>query len=175
MKTPFNFMRWSLLLATFAFLPFGAVTPAPAQEAKLGLAERRAIKTYQDNTYPELKKAVDAAAGFEVPVEVNWDAVALPGQASSYNEDDYLTNIFFKPLTAALKNITSDQMGRDALKGKLKKITITYDQTTAPISNYPNGVKFDGSTLAINFRPYANASDMKDRADAIQKALEAKL
>ncbi len=154
---------------------FGLVAVAPAQEGKLGLAERRAIKTYQDNTYPGLKKSIDAVAGFDVPVEVNWDAVAIPGQASNYNEEDYLTNVFFKPLTAALKSVTADQMGKDALKSKLKKIVFTYDEATAPASNYPNGVKFEGGTLTINFRPHTNAGDVKDRADAIQKVLEAKL
>lgn len=172
MKTSSKLMRWSLCIA-LAFLSLNAAVQA--QEPKLGLAERRAIKTYQENTYPALKKAIDDAAGFEVPVEVNWDAVAIPGQASTYNEEDYLTNVFFKPLTAALKDITSDAMGREALKNKLKKITLTYDAATAPISNYANGVKFDGSTLAINFRPYTNAGDVKDRTTAIQKALEAKL
>ena len=141
----------------------------------LGLAERRAIKEYQDGKYVELKKAIDAAAGFEVAVDVQWDLIAQPGEADSYSSDDYWTNIYFQPLIDALKSVTSDAMGKDSLKEHLKQVVVTYDTATAPASNYPDGVKFVDGILTLNFTPWSNAGDVKPRTEAIQKTLEASL
>ena len=52
---------------------------------------------------------------------------------------------------------------------------ITYDQATAPASNYPNGISFEGGTLTINFTPFSNSADTEERTKAIKGGLEAKL
>lgn len=146
----------------------------------MGLAERRAVKAYQDLQYPALKKAIDDAAGFEVVLEVEWDKIATEGRAAQYHEDWFWTQIYFQPLAAALKLVAQDDMGKAALKAGLKKVVITYDEATAPISNYKDGWKFDGGVLTLNSAPATNAgdetsSDFKERVDAIQTNLEAKL
>ena len=41
----------------------------------MGLTERRAIKAFQENKYPKLKAEMDTAAGFDVPVVVDWDTI----------------------------------------------------------------------------------------------------
>jgi len=154
----------------------GLASVSFAQDShSLGLAERRAIKEYQEKTFPGLQAQITQAAGFEVPVEVQWDAIAQPGDADKYASDDYFTNIYFTPLVDALKKITADDMGKQALKSKLKKVVITYNKGTAPASNYATGINFDSGTLTINFEPYSNAGDVTARADAIQKLLESKL
>lgn len=143
-----------------------------AQEAKLGLAERRALKDYQDNIFPAIKKSLLDAVTFDVPLDIKWEQLAQPGEADRYKEDDYWGKTIFTPLTNAILTITADKEGKDALKAKLKKIVIMFDENTAPASAYSNGVKFEGGVLTINFRPYSNVSDVKERADAIQKLLE---
>ena len=143
--------------------------------ASLALPERRALKQYQDTKLPALQKSINEAAKFDVPLEINWGAIAQKGQADSYMEDDYFTNVYFVPLANALKQITSDSMGAESLKAKLKKVVITYDESTAPASNYPNGVKFDNGTLTINFAPFTNSGDLEPRSKAIASGLEAKL
>ena len=164
---------FTLLVGCVAILPLSVLhaEDAPA----LALPERRAIKQYQETKLPDLQKSIQAAAGFDVPLEVKWDAIARPGEGASYLQDDYWTNIYFKPLAAALKGITNDELGAKALKDKLKKIVITYDKKTAPVSNYPEGVSFEGGTLTINFEPFTNANDTDDRTKAIAGKLEAKL
>ena len=161
------------------FVGCAAILPMPALHAEdpasLALPERRALKQYQETKFPELQKSIQTAAGFEVPLEVKWDSIARPGEGASYLQDDYWTNIYFKPLAAALKGISGDEMGGKALKEKLKKIVITYEKNTAPVSNYPNGVSFEGGTLTINFEPFTNSADMEDRTKAIAGKLEAKL
>jgi hypothetical protein len=154
----------------------GLVSVSFAQDShSLGLAERRAIKEYQEKTFPGLQAQITQAAGFEVPAEVQWDAIAQPGDAAKYASDDYFTNIYFTPLVDALKKITADDMGKQALKSNLKKVVVTYNKDTAPASNYATGLNFESGTLTINFQPYSNVDDIAPRADAIQKLLESKL
>ena len=140
----------------------------------LGLAERRALKEYQEKTYPGLKKKIDEAAGFELTVEVNWESIATPGEADKYGEEGYWTKIYFEPLAAALQSITADDLGKSALKSKLKKVVIHCDGD-APASNYAAGLKFDDGILTIDWHQYSNADDVKDRIDALKKLLESKL
>ncbi len=164
--------------ALFCFLAiFGLHT---ADASAQGLAERRAIKEYQDSKFPEFKKQIDAAAGFDVKVTVNWDKLAVPGQAEHYLEDEYISDIFFYPLIEALKSVAKDEMGKTALKSSLKEIVITYDAATAPASNYKNGYPFENGVLTINNQPWSNSdgrdgSNYKDRVKAITENLEEKL
>ena len=152
------------------------VSAVHAQDVStLTLPQRRAIKEYQDTKYTAEQKDIETAAGFSVPVEVKWGAIAKPGEAESYLQDDYWTNIFFVPLTKALKQVTADEMGAKALKDKLKKIVITYDKDTAPVSTYDKGVTFDGGTLTINFEPFSNSGDIDARVKSIADGLSAKL
>jgi hypothetical protein len=140
-----------------------------------GLAERRAIKEYQETKYPALKTQIDSAAGFEAPISVDWEKIALAGDAENYMSDGYLTNIFFIPLIAAFKEVTADAMGKTALKEKLKGITLTYDSETAPSSNYANGLTFENGMLTVNFKPWSNSDDIKERTEAIRTLLETNL
>lgn len=145
-----------------------------------GLAERRAIKEYQDKKFPEIKKQISAAAGFDVKMTVHWDKLAQPGEAEHYLEDEYITWIFFSPLIQRLKEITKDEMGKTALKDKLKEILVTYNPDTAPISNYKSGWPFDKGVLTINYKPWVNTggpdtNNFIERAQALQQNLEEKL
>jgi hypothetical protein len=150
-------------------------TAVPASAVDLGLAERRAIQNYQEKFYPDLLKGINDAVGAPIEVEVKWDTMAGPGQAEKYSQPGYWTDIYFVPLVSALKAVASDAMGKKAVQEKLKKIVIFHDTTTAPASNYINGVTFESGTLSINFHPYSNVSDVDSRAKAIQKLLESKL
>jgi hypothetical protein len=162
------------LLITAACL--GLVQTIFAEEAsKLALPERRAVKEYQEKILPDLKKQLDAAAGFEVPIEVVWDSIALPGAAENYSAPDYWTNIYFVPIIDALKAVAVDEDGKKALKEHLKKIVIKLVPDKAPASNYADGLTFTEGTLTINWTPYSNAGDIAPRGKAIQTVLEAAL
>jgi hypothetical protein len=141
-------------------------------QAQPGLNERRAIATYEKEQYPALQKRIQQAAGFDVPVEVDWNSIALPGDAEYYKQDDYFVKTIFEPIEAALAQIGKDDMGKAALKDKLKKISVKYSESGPSASAYRERVKFDGGVLSVNFRPYANTSEVKERTDAIVKALE---
>ncbi len=149
--------------------------PAALADATVGLAVRRAIAAYQESRYPVQEKAIQDAAGFPVPVDVGWDPLTVPGDAKYFSSPDYFEKTIFESLAAGLKDVAKDQMGRDALRQKLKSIRIRFDPKTAPASTYPLGSKFDGGVLDINWRPYANVADFQERMDAVVKVLEKNL
>ncbi len=122
-------------------------------------------------------KGIQAAAGFNVPVDVKWEQIAKVGDADKYEQDIYWGTTIFQPLQKALELITVDAAGKAALKSKLKSIVIMHDEKTAPASNYANGLKFEKGVLTINFTPYTNTDEnaMKERIEAIQKFVESKL
>jgi hypothetical protein len=165
----------SLLLASATLSPVMGQEAAASATASLGLAERRGLKDYQEKILPDLKKKLDEAAGFEVTLEVAWETIARPGESQNYSAPDYWTNIYFAPLTDALKSIAKDDDGKAALKAKLKKVVIKHDAASAPASNYANGLSFENGELKINWTPYTNAGDIQDRAKAIVGLMEPKL
>ena len=139
------------------------------------LAERRALKEYQESVLPDLQNQINSAAGFEVPLNIEWTEIAQPGEEENYSSEAYFTNVYVTPIVKALSSITSDSLGQEALKANLKGINIGYDPETAPSSAYEDGVDFKDGQLSLNFKPFSNASDIDDRAQAIVNLLESKL
>lgn len=88
----------------------------------MGLAERRAIKTFEDTQWPDLKRQILDAAGTEIPIEVDWASLAADGYAELYAEA--LPKIYFLPLLEAFKNVAFDDMGKEALRDGVKRIVI---------------------------------------------------
>jgi len=162
-------MKHFILLAIFLLPSISQIASAQS------LAERRAVETYKEQKLPSLQTKINEAAGFEVPLTIEWDKIALPGGADNYSNDSYFTNVFFTPLAKALSSIAKDELGKEALKEKLKTIKITYDKETAPATNYANGIAFKEGVLSLNFQPFTNANDTDARSQAIVKVLESSL
>ncbi|MGL4437703.1 MAG: hypothetical protein ACRCUE_00365 [Bosea sp. (in: a-proteobacteria)] len=166
--------RFRQIAVLVALSLVGTVEYATAQ-SELGLAERRALASFEQQRFPAIKAEIDKAATFELPLEVRWNEIALPGKAADYAKDEFWVNIYFRPLVLALSRVTIDQMGKDALKAKLKSVVVRYDQSTAPASNYANGLSFANGVLSINFQPWSNTGDIEPRAKAMQALLEKNL
>lgn len=130
----------------------------------MGLQERRALKKFEDETFPKLRARIDEAAGFEVPIAVKWETLAEEDYSHLYEEA--FDKVFFKPLWMAVKGVCIDDMGRDALREGLK---------TVKIQGAGSGeVTFNKGVLSITFNPVANLDEpqVKERAQTIQDALE---
>jgi hypothetical protein len=131
----------------------------------MGLAERRAMLEFQQTVFPGLKKQIDDAAGFEVPLEINWDSLAEPDKAYLYSQ--YWTDIYFDPLIAALKSLCADDLGKGAVKESLKKVEILstgqyYDGA---------GFSFEAGVLRLDDRN-VNNQQVKKRTDKIISKIE---
>lgn len=163
-------LRFVCLLSLL--LPLAPLT-SHAQES--GLAERRAIAAYAKDIWPAAEKSIQDAAAFPVAIELNLNSLALAGYADSYADADYLKNTVIEPLIRSFQAITIDEMGKTALKDKLKSVTILYDEKTAPASNYADGLTFEDGKLTINWKPFSNAGDIEPRTKALTTLLESKL
>jgi hypothetical protein len=128
----------------------------------MGLAERRAVKAFQDTKYLKIKPEIDAAAGFEVAVEVQWETLAAEGYAELY--EDAFPKVFFRPLIEALKGVGIDDLGKEALKEGLKKVIIA--------DNGGNKVSFQAGILAISYYAVTNLDYWTERKTEIQTTLE---
>jgi hypothetical protein len=89
----------------------------------MGLAERRAIKDFQTNELPALQTQMNEAAGFELPVEANWEKLAAEGESHLYAQS--WRAVHFEPVIAALKSIGQDEIGREALKKGVKQVIVS--------------------------------------------------
>ena len=136
----------------------------------MGLAERRAVIEFETSHLPALKTRIDEAAGFAVPTEIHWDTLCPAGESRLYFES--WTAIYFEPLIAALKNVSRDALGKEALHAGLKKVVI---QNTKAVYYGDNCATFEGGTLTLDHEPLTNAGDVEPRTEAIIKALEAGL
>lgn len=160
---------------TIALSALLVLTPAVISAQEAGLAERRAIAAYAKDMWPALEKSIQDAAGFPVAVTLDLKTLALPGYADSYAADDYLRKPVIDPVIRALSGIASDEIGKQALKDKLKSVVIFYDEATAPASAYRDGVTFADGTLKVNWKPFTNVDDLDARVEALTKVLESNL
>jgi hypothetical protein len=132
----------------------------------MGLAERRASKEFQDNDFPTLRNEIHELAGFPVPVEVSWDQLAVEGQTGYYKEA--WTEIFFKPVIEALRQIGRDDMGKEALKSGLKKIEF---RNSADAYSPSSAITFQNGELVIDHK-LSNVGDTQDRTKYIIEIVE---
>jgi hypothetical protein len=138
----------------------------------MGLAERRIANDFQAQYYPALEKKIHEAAGYEVPIEMRWDTLAEGDPRFSRQWIDGWPKIYFAPIIDAFKLIARDDMGKEALKGALKKIVIQ-NTTTSFASHW---AKFDtaSGTLTLDYQ-FTNVNSVKDRTDVLVKVLEKSL
>lgn len=132
----------------------------------MGLAERRASKEFQDNDFPALRNEIHELAGFPVPVEVSWDQLAVEGQTGYYKEA--WTEVFFKPVIEALRQIGRDDMGKEALKSGLKKIEF---RNSADAASPSSAITFENGELVIDHK-LSNVGDTQDRTKYIIEIVE---
>ncbi len=165
------------LVALTSLLNLSNLAMAENDLSSLDLARRRAIKEYIEKTFPKYEAAIKEAVTPEVKIVVDWEKLALEDHAEVYSDETFFDQPIFQPLITALKQVGKDDMGREALRSKLSKVHVTYNFETAPLSNYINGVTFEGGVLTINFAPYSNpggpdSSNYQDRVKAIVTILE---
>jgi hypothetical protein len=136
----------------------------------MGLAEKRAMASYQKDKFPAWQQKLNGVCGFELTYEVSWDQLSKDGYAPEFNNMfDYN---FFVPLERALQSICQDDLGRDALKAKIKKVQITSTRSWSSLE-----AKVEGDTLKVDADPSYERSDgsVNDYADRIRTTLEAAL
>jgi hypothetical protein len=133
------------------------------------LAERRAVERFRGDDYPDWKAKIDRTTGFEVPVDVAWDELAVAEYSSSYAT--FFPKVYFQPLVDALSAITIDEIGRSAVRDGLRKIVVRNTDQYSSTS----GFAFQDGVLTIDHKPHTNVDDGEERAKGLQRMLESGL
>jgi hypothetical protein len=135
----------------------------------MGLAERRGVEQFKNDDYPGWKSRIDEAGGFEVPVEVDWEELAVADYATSYA--DFFPKVYFQPLVDALSAVAADGIGKSALRDGLSKIVI---RNTGEFFSTA-GISFTGGVLTFDHKPQTNIGDGEERAKGLIRSLESGL
>jgi hypothetical protein len=152
--------------------PRGADDPAaealvPEAEDRSLSAESRAVRGFEKNTYPALREAIVAEAGFEIPIEVDWPSLAAEGWSHIYERA--FPKVYFLPIIGALKSYAAQGQDRKEPRSFLKKIVVRNSGRYFS----PSGISYDDGALVIDHQPQANVDEEEgERADRILELLE---
>ncbi|WP_103069822.1 hypothetical protein [Aquimarina sediminis] len=133
----------------------------------MGLKEKRFTKAFQEEKFPVLKGEIDQVLGFEIPMEIEWNALFEDRFMHLYNET--YPKIYFLPLINSFKAITQDELGKEALTEGLKKIVIC---NTSDHHNPERAYSFIDGILTVDFSPVLNADQVDQRVEVLQQILE---
>ena len=136
----------------------------------MGLLEKRAIKEFQDNSFKKLTAEINTLAGFDIEFDVKWETLAVEEYAHLYDEG--FTKVYFTPILNAFKEITSDDMGKQALKDTLLKISIKNEND---IHYGDAAYSYENKTLTIDHKPMTNIDNIEERSTALASFLMKKM
>jgi hypothetical protein len=88
-------------------------------EDPMGLAERRKIKELSEVTLPEREKEIAEICGATVKYDVDWASMSDNMEALNF-----MDNISCHRLNMALRVISCDDMGKEALRDSLKTVKL---------------------------------------------------
>lgn len=115
----------------------------------MGLSERRAIEGVKSGIFNTFVTEVRNIVGYDLSLDVDWASVENHRECVWFVENNNLQSVWFDNLLAVLKSVVADEMGRNALKQKLKSVIfinaegyMTFDNGvfTIPSSLDGNGV-----------------------------------
>ena len=131
----------------------------------MGLNEKRWAQERKKNDEAAFVSQVKGITGTDAAVEIDWD-----GFSANMDDAQYITHDSYGlvNLLNALKEVCSDDLGKDAVKGSLKKVVIKPAKSAAAKFAFENGV--------ITWNAYfGSSSEGYFYTDAIKKTLEASL
>jgi hypothetical protein len=85
----------------------------------MGLQERQMIRDLTEKTLPEREKEITEICGGNARYEVDWDSLAGDAEALRF-----LDNLSCHRLNMALRSISIDPLGKDALRDGLKAVKL---------------------------------------------------
>jgi hypothetical protein len=129
-------------------------------------SEARAIEQFRTRDLPEIKHTLDSAAGFKVPLHVDWETLAVENFAHMYGE--CFQQVYFAPLIGAFRSICQDEPGKAALQGSLRKVVLC---NTLDVSN-PSGFTFVAGVLTLDHKPHYNIDNVREREAHLIQMLE---
>ncbi|MCQ0111966.1 hypothetical protein SAMN04487906_0727 [Zhouia amylolytica] len=133
----------------------------------MGLKKKRFTKAFLEEAYPELKRQIDTAAGFDVEILIEWDSLFNEQFMHLYN--DTYPKIYFQPLIQAFKSISSDDLGKKALQESLQKVII---DNRHDHHNPNSAFRLKDGVLTVDHSPVLNADKVEERVEVLVELLE---
>ena len=136
----------------------------------MGLAEKRIAAAYEKDHFPNWKQKINSVAGYELGFDVNWPELVKEGYGEHYPQT--IDWNFFGPLEKSLQSICADQLGKDALKAKIKTVQLSSKRSWSSLE-----AKVEGDVLSLDADPSYQRDDtaIDDYAQRITSVLEAAL
>ena len=119
--------------------------------------------TIQDLTPLPFNKA----AGKSIEIEVDWDSIMEDDHDHLF--EDAWSKVYFISIIDALKGITIDDMGREAIAEGLDKVIIKNLDDNYYADDWSS---LKDKVLTLNHKPFSNIDRTKERTEALQKHLE---
>jgi hypothetical protein len=116
----------------------------------MGLAEKRRFKEFRETLLPEVARRFRDETGLDLPIEVDLDSFATIADVDKLNDAlDWLTGStnsgeFWDEPISAWKEVAADDLGRAAVKDRIKTWRVRYQAGT------PSGVTLSDGVLLHN-------------------------
>ena len=141
----------------------------------MGLKEKRAIKAVEENTFPELKQKITSITGLDLDIEVDWASLIQSEKYDMSNTDVYAEDfdaVFFQPLVIVFEEICQDDMGKDAFKSTINKISIVNTKDNYSVYEWFN---LEEGVLTLDYQIISNVDKVEQRAESLGNYLNDKL
>jgi len=106
----------------------------------MGLQERQMIRDLTEKTLPEREKEITEICGGTARYEVDWDSLSSDAEALRF-----LDNLSCHRLNMALRSISMDPMGKEALRDGLKAVKLRNVKTKEEMK-----MEFSGGVLEMH-------------------------
>ena len=113
----------------------------------MGLAERKVVAAIKESDYKTFEAKLKKLCGFDVNVSMDWATLENHENACWIWENNKHNEMMFNCVTQAFEAICVDQMGKDAVKEKLKEIKLV--PTSGDLS-FSNGILLVSNDLNGN-------------------------
>jgi hypothetical protein len=130
----------------------------------MGLNEKRKVKELQDTVLPDRTRELLEITGSPITYDIDWSSIS-----DDYEALNFLDNISCHRINMALRVICGDQLGKDAVRTGLKKISLANVKDPAQKS-----LQFSDGVLAIRCA-YASGLSGAFSDNEIRKLLESGL
>ena len=129
----------------------------------MGLAERRAVQTAKDTDFKNFEASVKALCGYDLKLTFDWAALENHKECAWICANQKYNDYMFTKITEALTKICADDMGKTAMREKIKEINMI------PAAGE---LKFAGGVFTVNNDLTGNGAW---GADQIQEHIEKEL
>lgn len=126
----------------------------------MGLAERRLVTATQEKEFKPFTEKMKGILGYDVTYDFDWSALENHKEINWISENQKVTKNCFDKVSEAFSKICADDMGKSAVREKLKVIKMVPT---------PGDLEFNDGTFTIRTCVAGNGVW---GADQIQEAIE---